>query len=392
MVGGDGPKRELLETTVMMPPQVAPKKKKKDCMETRRSLQSACWPRRTLGWLQVTMPSHHRQSNSPPPLSFLEVARHGLEGRVEFLGALEHRRVRSVLARGHLFLNCSLTESFCITIVEAACAGLFVVATKVGGVAEVLPTGPEEVGSEEGGQALPVQFTAFVEPTRVALSGAVSANLPQALRLDPFEVHRRVRDMYSWPDVARRTEAVYDAALEGKPPPPLTGSGGTPRSGPRSGGGFSKLWAEPAAPASQRAGKRRPTPPSLEWPHPDSAAARAPCTPAPLPPLSLRLARYRACGPVSGLLACAVALLLALAAALLDLVDPPQAVEHALDWSQPPPPGLMGVCEEGNGTAGNEEGSQGRSAAGSLAGGGCELRGELSEGSHKAKPRLPQGS
>lgn len=42
-----------------------------------------------------------------------------------------------MLVRGHIFLNCSLTESFCIAILEAACCGLFVVSTRVGGVPEV---------------------------------------------------------------------------------------------------------------------------------------------------------------------------------------------------------------------------------------------------------------
>ncbi len=34
----------------------------------------------------------------------------------------------------------SLTEAFCIAIVEAACTGLYVVSTRVGGVPEVLPS------------------------------------------------------------------------------------------------------------------------------------------------------------------------------------------------------------------------------------------------------------
>ena len=41
--------------------------------------------------------------------------------------------------RGHIFLNTSLTEAFCIAIVEAASCGLLVVSTDVGGVTEVLP-------------------------------------------------------------------------------------------------------------------------------------------------------------------------------------------------------------------------------------------------------------
>lgn len=44
-----------------------------------------------------------------------------------------------VLTRGTIFLNTSLTEAFGIAIVEAACAGLYVVSTRVGGVPEILP-------------------------------------------------------------------------------------------------------------------------------------------------------------------------------------------------------------------------------------------------------------
>ena len=44
-----------------------------------------------------------------------------------------------VLVRGSIFLNTSLTESFGIAILEAACAGLYVVSTRVGGVPEILP-------------------------------------------------------------------------------------------------------------------------------------------------------------------------------------------------------------------------------------------------------------
>ena len=47
--------------------------------------------------------------------------------------------MRNVLVRGHIFLNTSITEAFCIAIVEAASCGLFVVSTNVGAIKEVLP-------------------------------------------------------------------------------------------------------------------------------------------------------------------------------------------------------------------------------------------------------------
>jgi glycosyltransferase involved in cell wall biosynthesis len=46
-------------------------------------------------------------------------------------------QVRNVLCRGHVFLNCSLTDSFCMAVLEAAACGLHVVSTRVGGIPEV---------------------------------------------------------------------------------------------------------------------------------------------------------------------------------------------------------------------------------------------------------------
>jgi glycosyltransferase involved in cell wall biosynthesis len=60
--------------------------------------------------------------------------------------------INQVLVQGAIFMNTSLTESFGIAILEAACAGLYVVSTRVGGVPEILPNDmisfaePEEDG------------------------------------------------------------------------------------------------------------------------------------------------------------------------------------------------------------------------------------------------------
>ena len=44
--------------------------------------------------------------------------RYQLHDRVELVGAVPHHKVRALLVRGHIFLNCSLTESFCIALLE----------------------------------------------------------------------------------------------------------------------------------------------------------------------------------------------------------------------------------------------------------------------------------
>ncbi|XP_061396891.1 phosphatidylinositol N-acetylglucosaminyltransferase subunit A [Musca vetustissima] len=62
-----------------------------------------------------------------------------MQDRVQMVGAVEHVQVREYLVQGHIFLNTSLTEAYCMAIVEAAACGLQVVSTNVGGIPEVLP-------------------------------------------------------------------------------------------------------------------------------------------------------------------------------------------------------------------------------------------------------------
>ena len=52
--------------------------------------------------------------------------------RVKMLGELKQSEMRDrLLVKGDIFLNTSLTEAFCMAIVEAASCGLLVVSTKV---------------------------------------------------------------------------------------------------------------------------------------------------------------------------------------------------------------------------------------------------------------------
>jgi phosphatidylinositol glycan class A protein len=130
------------------------------------------------------------------------VERHGLQGRVRMVGAVPRGRVRDVLASGHVFLNCSLTESFCIALLEAACAGLLSVSTRVGGVPEVLPD----------------DLILLSDPTAPALAESVERAIyrQRDRPLDPARTHRRVAAMYSWGRVARETASVYERVLESR--------------------------------------------------------------------------------------------------------------------------------------------------------------------------------
>lgn len=104
--------------------------------------------------------------------------------------------------QGDIFLNTSLTEAFCIAIVEAASCGLLVVSTRVGGIPEVLP------------EDLPVRLA---DPDSESMIKAVVSAI-ELIRdngpLDKLKMHQRVKGMYSWDNVATRTEAVYHHVMQ----------------------------------------------------------------------------------------------------------------------------------------------------------------------------------
>jgi len=129
------------------------------------------------------------------------VEREHLQDRVEFLGSVPHVEVRSVLVQGHIFLNCSLTESFCIAILEAACCGLLVVSTCVGGVPEVLPSDMVLLA--------PPNVPAIVENVKQAVKRQTNSETA----VDPWGNHERLKKMYSWHRVAQQTSKVYDTIM-----------------------------------------------------------------------------------------------------------------------------------------------------------------------------------
>uniref|UniRef100_A0A7M6DNK1 phosphatidylinositol N-acetylglucosaminyltransferase n=1 Tax=Clytia hemisphaerica TaxID=252671 RepID=A0A7M6DNK1_9CNID len=121
-----------------------------------------------------------------------------LHERVQLLGELKHKDVRNLLVQGDIFLNTSLTEAFCIAIVEAASCGLQVVSTNVGGVFEVLPS-----------DMIYLAEPSVQDITRVmeqAISDRVKGHV-----IDPFVLNQRIKSMYTWQNVSRKTETVYDS-------------------------------------------------------------------------------------------------------------------------------------------------------------------------------------
>lgn len=132
------------------------------------------------------------------------IEKYGLQSRVEMLGEMCHSDVRDkLLIKGDIFLNTSLTEAFCMAILEAVACGLTVVSTKVGGIPEVLPE----------------KYIHFVEPEVKSIEkGLENAVKKVILNRQPSkkECHDFVKNTYDWRNVTERTEIVYDAIMNEK--------------------------------------------------------------------------------------------------------------------------------------------------------------------------------
>ncbi|EGR34242.1 hypothetical protein IMG5_019260 [Ichthyophthirius multifiliis] len=126
------------------------------------------------------------------------IKRENLQNRVELLGSVQHTEVRNILVRGHIFLNCSLTEAFCIAIVEAASSGLLIVSTNVGGIVEVLPE----------------HMVHLANPNPEELTLKLLEAIPNAKNVPAQQFHNQVSEMYNWMMVAKRNEKVYQKIMK----------------------------------------------------------------------------------------------------------------------------------------------------------------------------------
>ena len=127
-----------------------------------------------------------------------------LQDRVFLFGNLCQSQVKDLLVQGDIFLNTSLTEAFCMAILEAASCGLQVVSTNVGGIPEVLPP----------------KLIRLADPTINALESALEDAIlasSTAKSCDISEEYRTLKRVYTWRSVAGRTERVYQTISKSQP-------------------------------------------------------------------------------------------------------------------------------------------------------------------------------
>ena len=150
----------------------------------------------------------------------------GLGGRVHFLGAQED--VPSILKLMDVFVLTSRSEGAPNAIVEAMASGLPVVATRVGGVPEIVVDGTTGlmVGEGQAGDLASAVLGLLADPERAKLMGDAAAE--RALkRYDVSVVVRGLEDVF---------DALLCAAGAGGAAAPFCGEAAAFADGPRDGG------------------------------------------------------------------------------------------------------------------------------------------------------------
>lgn len=151
---------------------------------------------------RMTRPVHIRIAGAGPDRGhFEELARAaGSHVRIEFLGAMPAREAFR-LARAVVMP--SWNESFPYVVLEAAAAGMPLIATRVGGI-------PEIFGPEEAARLLPPADAA-------ALAGAMTAALedPNAIAADAAKLRMRIKQHFTVTQMVERIDEFY-ARLAGR--------------------------------------------------------------------------------------------------------------------------------------------------------------------------------
>jgi L-malate glycosyltransferase len=133
----------------------------------------------------------------------LQVERH-----VQFLGALPHGRMAAFMWGLDLFVNPSRAESFGVAALEAAASGLPVVASRVGGLPEIVVDG-------ETGLLVPPE-----DPAALAEALAALIREPERRRAMGRAARADALARYDWKVCARIMEQLYEAALARQASPP----------------------------------------------------------------------------------------------------------------------------------------------------------------------------
>lgn len=124
----------------------------------------------------------------------------GIRECVEFAGRVPHERVKDYMNQAEVFVLSSLSEGFPVTILEAMACGLPVVATRVGGVPDII---------EDGANGYLIDTE---NPEQIA-EALLRVLQDEELQKIMSNNNRKSAEKYRWDTVAATLEGVYQDAL-----------------------------------------------------------------------------------------------------------------------------------------------------------------------------------
>lgn len=120
----------------------------------------------------------------------------GLEGKVEFLGALQTEQVLDLMRRSDAFVLASRVETFGVVFIEALSQGLPVIATECGG--------PQSIVNESNGLTVPTENIP-------ALAAALVQMYEQRSRYNPHTLRRQCLEEFGEQAVIGKLAETYAA-------------------------------------------------------------------------------------------------------------------------------------------------------------------------------------
>ncbi len=127
--------------------------------------------------------------------------RDGLEDCVEFTGPIPHSKLADLYRQSHILTNPSLSETFAIALVEAGASEIPTVATRVGGMVEVVDDGVTGLLVES---ADPEALADALE--KLILDAELRRRFGRAGR-------QRVLELFSWEKIAEALNHEYQALM-----------------------------------------------------------------------------------------------------------------------------------------------------------------------------------
>jgi len=125
------------------------------------------------------------------------LAQKGMESRAKFLGAVPQGDLYNILMRSSVFILPSNFENFPFSLLEAMAAGVAIVATRVGGIPEIVEDGTSAVlVPPKDEEALASSIVALLEDEAKAEELGRQARLRVEREFDYLTLAKRTRELY----------------------------------------------------------------------------------------------------------------------------------------------------------------------------------------------------